>query len=217
MGRQLMDYLVNTLSQQEPELRRLIQLFDNGHDEFQIKHFIVDANGVTPYGKFKQCVLEIQTRYFNIKRGLLELKEFRLTQQQLRACPPPDETQAALNHIKIRQLNIDIEQREVALRTQLRELNTFVRVAKQLESEIDWDSEVELIEDFWRQRLTHQMTNALLWPNNQVQAVMNFVAHMPEPTRRAFIQNAVKALDAIDDLSSGQPQKANELMGGTNG
>jgi hypothetical protein len=49
------------------EFRKVLDAFDNGHDQIQMQYFIV-GQGLTDYGKWKQACIETRTRYAALKQ-----------------------------------------------------------------------------------------------------------------------------------------------------
>lgn len=119
------------------ELNRFLEITQTAHSSFQIDHFILNATGVTDYGKYKQGLRELTSRYgslkssqaermkkeIEIRRKSLELNKLRDDANELAV--KPDKTRD--EEYNLSYVRLDIETAEIELNSLMLGLETAER------------------------------------------------------------------------------------------
>ena len=118
-----------------------LQIFQ-GRSDFQLENFVVNAHSTTER-QYAQCVLELQNKYYSIKRADISRRKLR-HEIETETCP-----------FSIEEKQLDLEQLEIAIIGALREFDTLYRIYQSLPKYTN--KELQNAEDkYWLERLTTQ-------------------------------------------------------------
>jgi len=118
-----------------------IEIFQ-GRSDFQLEKFVINVHA-TPERQYAQCVLELQNKYYSIKRADISRRKIN-HEIKSEVCP-----------YTIEEKELELEQLEIALIGALREFDTLYRIYKTFPKYTNRD--LQVAEDkYWLQRLTTQ-------------------------------------------------------------
>jgi hypothetical protein len=176
-------------------LERFIADYNPGHDETQMRYFIVGA-GVTDYGKYKQAIAELYSHRSSLQNYYIEQKRTKATidvliaeKDELGQCVTP------LNIAKMKVKDVDIEEKELALLSldkniarSMNEFNMMFAVAKEYEQKIHGCSLVELEKEYHIERLSKLLAMNTIFNGNNLSGVMETVTNLPEDMQNVLIK-----------------------------
>jgi len=152
-------------------LEQLLSDHQYGHSQFQMDQFITSQNGATTWGKYKQALTELYSRFNALKISICEQMENDMNENSFSLAVTDDETSederklARIRHIKFK-LEQDGARR--AIEGQKREFNRFYQHAcalkKVLEDEHGTLTDVvkeKLEYDYWETKMKKTLATQL--------------------------------------------------------
>ena len=180
-------------------IEELLADHQGGHSDLQIERFITIKGNWTAYGRYKQCLREIDGRH----RGLQELRE----EAELAALDLQDaarwlgsETEGTADHTR-RRIARDRQQRRLdqtrrAIAEQERELQRFVELATELKQqlgELTPRRRSELERELWAVRTRAMVALDLFTSGSLSTATAELLIALPADIRRPILAAAKQA------------------------
>lgn len=141
-------------------LQDILQDSQKFHSSFQIDHFIINGSGIGKYGKYKQCLREIEGRITTLQSLFIDQKRTDIHVQMKR-----EAIKAAIGHdeellkLDLLELLSKAENLSSSIRDSQRELERFYRWAVVLKNELEKEGKSlandreELESKYWKERM----------------------------------------------------------------
>ncbi len=152
--------------QNKEKLRHFLGEYNPGHDDTQIRHFIVEKNGITDYGKYKQAVAEVFTNYQALQKAFISQKKLGADIESL---------QAEIEEKQMEQANL-----AKAIQRNLNELSKMFQLACEYEEKIASQDRTVLEKEFWEQKLARQFELSTKWQGGNLSGVVETIDALPE-------------------------------------
>ena len=108
---------ITLIEEKHNELHESFLEIFQGRSDFQIENFVVKSH-TSPERQYAQCVLELQNKYYSIKRADISRRKIK------------DEISKEVCPFTIEEKNLDLEQLEIALIGALREFHILYELYK---------------------------------------------------------------------------------------
>jgi hypothetical protein len=131
-----------------PDIVALFAEVTKSRSDFQLEKFVINQHP-TKEMQYFQCILELQTIYYEIKRMELEVKKTEIEISRLRA------TGDEIDEIDAQSKELGLEQTKLRAVSQLRELETLLNILKTYPRYTREDIEKGQ-QDYWNIRLHKQ-------------------------------------------------------------
>ena len=122
--------------------------------DFELKHFVVDQHEGDPQ-RYAQCVLEIQTKFNNIRRALINKRKINYEIDSADISNP-------LVQFDVEGKRIDLEEQDLALLGAVREFQALYKLFLSFEKKFTREEINAAQPEYWVKRLTRQANHDLL-------------------------------------------------------
>ena len=173
------------------EVGRFLAETADGHDPFQLKHFIMDMYGLTDYGHYRQACREVSARWESMKGSAQQYDKaaayhdlYAHKAKKIRENPGKDPEEAELKarvmDQMVRQHKINMDNAARQFDRQHKEFRYFLGEARRWEKEIEGKDRAKLIQDFWVAKVQRMITLGTIGGGGGTDAVVEMVLSMPE-------------------------------------
>lgn len=179
------------------DAQRYVNETADGHDEFQLKNFIMGMNGLTDYGHYRQACREVSARFESMKGTALQYDKVKLNAElnehkakRLREASEGDPIERELkakiydNYARRNRLEMDTQER--MFKRQVREFLFFLEEARKWEKAIEGKDRSQLIEDFWIAKVRRLVTLNTVGGGNALDGAVEMIMAMPEKLHGAL-------------------------------
>jgi len=137
------------------EIKRAFQEIQQARPDFELEKFVVGEKD-TEQQAYAQCVLELQIKYNNIRRGILNRKKLEIQVEKLK------EKNDEISDIKADLKRIDIEEQDYAMLGAIREFEALKRIFESFPKKYTRQELNDAQPEYWKKRLTRQANLDLL-------------------------------------------------------
>lgn len=137
------------------ELQDAFNHIQQPRSDYQIKHFVVGQHATEP-AQYAQCVLEMQIKYNNIRRGLLAKRKLAIEIDRLKVTGDP------IDALTAEEKGIDVEETDLAISGAKREFECLYRLWKSFPRQYTYRELQEAQDGYWQERLKRQARQELL-------------------------------------------------------
>lgn len=167
--------------------------YNPGHDDIQIRHFIVERNGLTDYGQYKQAIAEIYSNYSALKDSyFLERKanaKIALYEAKKSACEMNDIGRAQANYYDVligqQRMILDGVKKQIA--RNMNELTKMFALASAFEEKIRGKDRAQLVREYWIANLSKQLAVNTVWKGGNLAGVMDIITTLPEDMQKPLL------------------------------
>jgi hypothetical protein len=139
------------------DLNAAFREIQQSRTDFELQHFVVGQHDTTPQ-QYAQCVLELQIKYNNIRRAIINKTKIAAEIDELRARGHVSD----IVDCKIELKKIDIEDQDLAMLGALREFQALHRIFKSFPKQFTREELNGAQEEYWIKRLTRQANQDLM-------------------------------------------------------
>jgi hypothetical protein len=182
--------------QNHDKLMQFLEEHNPGHDDIQIKHFIIEKNGITDYGKYKQCLAELytyykalKTYYFKFKKNEAKIKVLEARRNEL-TDSEVDKAKAGLIDVKIEEKEYSKMGIEKSMQRSLNEMIKHFEMAKEYEKKIEGKDRTKLMIDFWEKNLEKQLEINTIWGGGNLAGAIETIDSLPEDMKGPLYEKA---------------------------
>lgn len=179
---------LQSLTASERELKDAMHEVFQGRSAYQLKRFVVGSHA-TPERQYAQCVLELQNKYFSIRRADVNLRRMQ------------SEMASETDQFAMESKAIDIEQTEIAMVGALREFSTLLALFRSMPNFTAREME-EAEDDYWIERLKRQA-------QQDIDATGTISVGNAEALRQSGVLDGFA--ERFDQIASAHPGLANEV------
>lgn len=166
----------------------LLNDYNPGHDETQMRYFIV-GQGVTDYGKYKQAKAEIYSNYGSLQTSYFQLEKLKLEIQIL------EEEKQAVTEIRRRLKDVEIAEKRMTIKSlektidrSLNELNVMFKLANEYYEKIKDRDVQELEAEFHIERLKKMVAMNTIYRGGNLSGVMDATTTLPEEMQQPILE-----------------------------
>ena len=187
--------LVEFESEFGQRVKKLLDEKMEGHEKFQMQHFILDMAGFTDWGKYRQAVREVTSRWDGIKGTLAELEKlkaaFRLHAYRAKKAretgTEEGELKAQLYEVHARKNELSVESQERQLERQLDEMRFFVEKAEEYGRLVEGKDREKLTAEFWEEKTKRLILQHTIWGGTNIDSIIEMVMVFPEEQRKNLL------------------------------
>jgi len=181
------------------DIHQLLCDHQPGHSAFQIAHFIVTRGNWTPWGKYRQCLRELDRRRAGIEQLEHELEIAALDLADLARRWSFRATTRRRRALERRQLTRKMRDLRLQLRDVRRELNVFLAIARSLKAtlgELTQEQRAALEEETWRTKLRGMAALDLATQGRISEPTLSLLLATPHDWHAPLLRQIRRALDA---------------------
>lgn len=180
-----------------------------GHDETQIRYFIVEGNGVTDYGKWKQAVAEVSTYLGTLKSSMHAnrkvLAEMKIIEAEIEELQTKAGKKAAAQ-VELKEL--ELEEKKLALEANNKqiarakfELEHFVAIAEEYEKKLEGKDIKALKRDYHVQRLRKMLELTVVSGSNSY-GLLETITALPQEMAQPILEDMhkLKTLEVLNHI-----------------
>lgn len=145
------------------KLEELLEDYEIGHSSFQIDNFIINQTGITVYGQYKQALIELYSRFNNLKIQLCDKISDELKEKKIEQSIEHSEEGSIDNKLaKLELIKFKLQQEEKlrTLESSKREFNRFYKHACLLKEKLTTEhgpltktTKADLEEQYWETKI----------------------------------------------------------------
>ena len=181
-------------------LRDLFEDLQLGQSWFQNSFFVVNKNGVTDYGKYKQALRELYTRYRALRDYAFEIRKLRLQikKKERELSVVKDELEKEIILVEKRELELKLEETYRTLSQSKKEFIHFFEIAKhfkQLFGKLSEDDKDKLEQEFWMEKFKIMLSIDLSLHGKPSQGLLENLVSLPIEMQNKILDSpAIKKL-----------------------
>lgn len=192
------------------DLTEMLGDLEGTHSTYQVRNFIVGRIGLTPYGMYKQCLMELQARIGSIRTAAFKIKEVHIKRDALTV--KKEDLLGKIHDIKqqgpvrrdfnlqLKVIDSNIEAFHTSMQGTFREFLYFWRLAKHLKNqlgEITPENRVALERESWIRQAQVQASSDLVIHGRISEKGWNLLFALPPVDREQVIKHTRQGTEAL--------------------